>query len=144
MGTLGESRCAGRGVRIADEIDIFGKYPGNVILARTGWLSKNPDDVRRYLKALHTAQQIYRKDPAAALNTCEAIFRVHPYCLNATGRVAPGALATLADMAMQTTLLTAYPGKRLTTISLSLRRFSAPSALSARWLYRHTGTIRQE
>jgi aliphatic sulfonates family ABC transporter substrate-binding protein len=55
------------GVRIADELDIFGKYPGNVILARTGWMESNPEAVQRYLKALHMAQEIYAKDPEIAL-----------------------------------------------------------------------------
>ena len=55
------------GIRIADEFDIFGRYPGNVIIARTGWLAENPEAVRRYLKALHMAQAIYAKEPSAAV-----------------------------------------------------------------------------
>lgn len=55
------------GVRIADEMDIFGTYPGNVLLAHAGWMESNPDAVQRYLKALHMAQEIYAKEPDIAL-----------------------------------------------------------------------------
>ena len=48
---------------------------------------------------------------------------VEPQCLDEHGAVAMGALATLGDMAMQTSLLSAYPGQRLTTMLLQVRRY---------------------
>lgn len=55
------------GLRIADEIDIFRAYPGAPFMARTGWLQDQPEAARRFLKAIHVAQQAYAKDPGVAV-----------------------------------------------------------------------------
>jgi len=61
------SRAATEGRKIADEINIFGAYPGAPIMARSGWVAEQPEAVRRYLASLHMAQQIYHKDPSHAV-----------------------------------------------------------------------------
>lgn len=61
-------------------------------------------------------------DPASS-GHCRGQIDVEPQCLDEHGAVAMGALATLGDMAMQTSLLSAYPGQRLTTMLLQVRRY---------------------
>jgi aliphatic sulfonates family ABC transporter substrate-binding protein len=61
------SRAAVEGRKIADEIDIFGAYPGAPIMARSGWLDKNPEAVQRFLAAMHVAQKSYAQDPVRAI-----------------------------------------------------------------------------
>jgi aliphatic sulfonates family ABC transporter substrate-binding protein len=61
------SRAATEGRRIADEINIFGAYPGAPIMARSDWLVEQPEAVRRFLAALHMAQQSYHKNPSHAV-----------------------------------------------------------------------------
>src|SRR5262249_19391087 len=60
------SRAATEGRRIAEEINLFGAYPGAPIMARSGWLAEQPEAVRRFLASLHMAQQSYQKDPSQA------------------------------------------------------------------------------
>lgn len=55
------------GIRIADERDIFGAYPGAPFMARTGWLKEKPEAVQRFLKAIDMAQQTYAKDATIAI-----------------------------------------------------------------------------
>jgi len=61
------SRAAAEGRRIADEINIFGAYPGAPIMARSGWLAEQPEAARRFLAAMHMAQASYRSDPGRAI-----------------------------------------------------------------------------
>jgi len=55
------------GRRLGDELNIFGAYPGAPIMARSGWLSENPEAVRRFLAAMKMAQEAYAKDPHTAI-----------------------------------------------------------------------------
>lgn len=55
------------GRKVADELDIFGAYPGAPIMARTNWLSGQPDAVSRFLAAMFDAQQSYKRDPTTAI-----------------------------------------------------------------------------
>ena len=68
-------------------------------------------------------------DPAVA-GRCRGQIEVEPQCLDERGAVAMGALATLGDMALQTSLLSAYPGQRLTTMLLQVRRYGQKTCLS--------------
>ncbi|MGE0768682.1 MAG: ABC transporter substrate-binding protein [Hyphomicrobiaceae bacterium] len=61
------SRAAADGRRVADEIDIFGAYPGAPIMARTGWLEEKPEAVRRFIAAMQEAQEHYARDPSKAI-----------------------------------------------------------------------------
>lgn len=61
------SRAAVEGRKVADEIDIFGAYPGAPIMARSGWLDEKPEAVRRFIAAMHMAQQSYARDPTRAI-----------------------------------------------------------------------------
>jgi len=54
---------------------------------------------------------------------CSGEIKVNPNCLDHQGSLAIGALATLGDMALQTALLPAYPGQRLMTMLLQVRRY---------------------
>ena len=55
------------GRKVADELDMFGAYPGAPIMARTNWLSGQPDAVSRFLAAMFEAQQSYKRDPTTAI-----------------------------------------------------------------------------
>ncbi len=60
---------------------------------------------------------------AVNAKTCEATMANAAHCLDERGLPAIGALATLGDMAMQTALLATYPGQRLATRNITVRRF---------------------
>jgi aliphatic sulfonates family ABC transporter substrate-binding protein len=55
------------GRRLGDELNIFGAYPGAPIMARSDWVSSNPEAVRRFLAAMKLAQETYAKDPSNAI-----------------------------------------------------------------------------
>ncbi|HTV28850.1 MAG TPA: ABC transporter substrate-binding protein [Xanthobacteraceae bacterium] len=58
---------ASGGRKVADELDIFGAYPGAPIMARTGAVSEKPDAIIRFIAAMFEAQQSYHKDPTTAV-----------------------------------------------------------------------------
>jgi acyl-coenzyme A thioesterase PaaI-like protein len=61
----------------------------------------------------------------SSFGRCSGGFEVSSQCLDANRAVAIGALATLGDMALQTSLLPSYPGLRLVTLLLQVRTYGS-------------------